>query len=316
MRRLRPAPPSRPAALPTTPRAAGASPHRAGPPAPAPRCSCRPSRPGRVARRSSDGVGGPGARVGAGPGVGRAQQVPGHGQRGPRPGRTRDRVTRALRPMRSRVRSMPCSTSCPGRPSASPVAHVPDPGLASSSTRGAGLTWPEAGFHRGGTHARARRLLRRSTHRRPDDRGPDRWRSLRPDRGRRLSGTAPVMRGSTRRNARTWSPSADYDAEAFREVHHPDAVSVFAVGEVAIGRDAIMEAFGPLLRGEGRQVELDRDHQVRPGMPHRRHRLPHPRSSGPGLSRHAINTVTYTFDRGRWLVISDQGTEVSAPTTG
>jgi DNA-binding HxlR family transcriptional regulator len=36
----------------------------------------------------------------------------------------------------------------------------------------------------------------------------------------------------------------------------------------------------------------------------------------PGLTRHAINTVTYTFERGRWLVISDQGTEVSAPTSG
>ena len=34
----------------------------------------------------------------------------------------------------------------------------------------------------------------------------------------------------------------DYDAEAFADVHHPDSTSVFAVGEVAIGRDAIMEA--------------------------------------------------------------------------
>ena len=40
----------------------------------------------------------------------------------------------------------------------------------------------------------------------------------------------------------------DYDAEAFREVHHPDATSVFAVGEVAIGRDAIMEAWLPTSR--------------------------------------------------------------------
>ncbi len=36
----------------------------------------------------------------------------------------------------------------------------------------------------------------------------------------------------------------------------------------------------------------------------------------PGFSRHAINTVTYTYERGRWLAISDQGTEVSPPTSG
>jgi len=34
----------------------------------------------------------------------------------------------------------------------------------------------------------------------------------------------------------------DYDAEAFRAVHHPDAVTVFASGAVRYGIDAIMTA--------------------------------------------------------------------------
>ena len=33
----------------------------------------------------------------------------------------------------------------------------------------------------------------------------------------------------------------------------------------------------------------------------------------PGFSRHAINTVTYTYEHGRFLVISDQGTRGGAP---
>ena len=36
-------------------------------------------------------------------------------------------------------------------------------------------------------------------------------------------------------------------------------------------------------------------------------------SDRPGFSRHAINTVTYTYEHGRFLVISDQGTEVAPP---
>jgi uncharacterized protein (TIGR02246 family) len=107
----------------------------------------------------------------------------------------------------------------------------------------------------------------------------------------------------------------DYDAEAFREVHHPDAVSVFAVGEVAIGRDAIMEALAPYFEAKIARwswTEVTRSVQgCRTAVIVYRTLV-----ERPGLSRHALNTVTYTFERGRWLVISDQGTEVSAPTSG
>jgi len=97
----------------------------------------------------------------------------------------------------------------------------------------------------------------------------------------------------------------DYDAEAFREVHHPNAVSVFAVGEVAIGRDAIMEALAPYFEAKVAKwswTEITRSVQgCRTGVIVYRTLV-----ERPGLSRHAINTVTYTFDRGRWLVISDR----------
>ena len=104
----------------------------------------------------------------------------------------------------------------------------------------------------------------------------------------------------------------DYDAESFREVHHPDAVSVFAVGEVAIGRDAIMEALASYFEAKEAHwswTEITRSVQgCSTGVIVYRTLI-----ERPGLTRHAINTVTYTFEHGRWLVISDQGTEVSAP---
>jgi uncharacterized protein (TIGR02246 family) len=104
----------------------------------------------------------------------------------------------------------------------------------------------------------------------------------------------------------------DYDAEAFRDVHHPDATSVFAVGLVAIGRDAIMEALAPYFEAQVATwswTEITRTVQgCRTGVIVYRTLI-----ERPGFSRHAINTVTYTYEHGRWLVISDQGTEVAAP---
>jgi hypothetical protein len=104
----------------------------------------------------------------------------------------------------------------------------------------------------------------------------------------------------------------DYDAEAFRDVHHPDATSVFAVGAVAIGRDAIMEALAPYFEAQTSKwswTEITRSVQgCRTGVIVYRTLI-----ERPGFSRHAINTVTYTYEHGRFLAISDQGTEVAAP---
>jgi hypothetical protein len=77
----------------------------------------------------------------------------------------------------------------------------------------------------------------------------------------------------------------------------PDAVSVFAVGEVAIGRDAIMEALAPYFEAKVARwswTEITRSVQgCRTGVIVYRTLV-----ERPGLSRHAVNTVTYTFDRG------------------
>jgi uncharacterized protein (TIGR02246 family) len=107
----------------------------------------------------------------------------------------------------------------------------------------------------------------------------------------------------------------DYDAEAFRDVHHPDATSVFAVGEVVIGRDAIMAALAPYFEAKVAKwswTEVTRTVRgCRTAVIVYRTVI-----ERPGLTRHALNTVTYTYEHGRWLVISDQGTAVDAATTG
>jgi uncharacterized protein (TIGR02246 family) len=104
----------------------------------------------------------------------------------------------------------------------------------------------------------------------------------------------------------------DYDAEAFADVHHPDATSVFAVGEVAIGRDAIMEALAGYFEAQTSHwswTEITRNVEgCRTGVIVYRTLI-----ERPGFARHAINTVTYTYEHGRFLAISDQGTEVAAP---
>ena len=91
---------------------------------------------------------------------------------------------------------------------------------------------------------------------------------------------------------------------------------MFAVGEVAIGRDAIMEALAPYFEAQTSTwswTEITRSVQgCRTGVIVYRTRDRAPRVQPP----HAINTVTYTVEHGRFLAISDQGTEVAAPTPG
>lgn len=101
----------------------------------------------------------------------------------------------------------------------------------------------------------------------------------------------------------------DYDADAFRDIHHPDAVSVFATGDVAVGREAIMDALAPYFEAKVARwswTEITRSVQGHTAVIVYRTLI-----ERPGLARHAVNSVTYMFERGRWWVISDQGTEVS-----
>ena len=86
-------------------------------------------------------------------------------------------------------------------------------------------------------------------------------------------------------------------------------LAVAAVGEVAMGRETVMEALAPYFEAKTARWSWTEVARSRAGLPHRGHHLPHPHRT-PRTDRHAINTVTYTFERGRWLVISDQGTAV------
>ncbi|RIQ13294.1 DUF4440 domain-containing protein [Jiangella rhizosphaerae] len=101
----------------------------------------------------------------------------------------------------------------------------------------------------------------------------------------------------------------DFDAEAWREGHHEDAVSVFASGHRFSGIDAIMAA--QKSHFENREAiwtwtEIDRhvygcktatiEYDATYELP------------SIGFKSRAITVVTYTFERGRWLSIYDQGT--------
>jgi hypothetical protein len=89
-------------------------------------------------------------------------------------------------------------------------------------------------------------------------------------------------------------------------------VSVFAVGVVAIGRDEIMEALDGYFQqriAKWSWTEVTRQvHGCKTAVIVYQTLI-----ERPGLTRHALNTVTYSFDDGRWLVVSDQGTAIEPP---
>lgn len=105
----------------------------------------------------------------------------------------------------------------------------------------------------------------------------------------------------------------DFDAETWRESHHEDAVSVFASGHRFAGIDAIMAA--QKSHFENREAiwtwtEIDRqvfgcktaviEYDATYELP------------SIGFKSRAITVVTYTFERGRWLSVYDQGTAFPA----
>ena len=103
---------------------------------------------------------------------------------------------------------------------------------------------------------------------------------------------------------------ASYDAEAFRAVHHPDAITIFASGATRTGIDAIMAALAPHF--ENREAiwtwtELHRfvDQACQTGfiLYDTTYAIP-----SQGFTQHALTAVTYVRHRGRWLSIADQGT--------
>ncbi len=101
----------------------------------------------------------------------------------------------------------------------------------------------------------------------------------------------------------------DFDAETFRAVHDPDAVSIFPSGFTAVGIDAIMTALSGHFTNRNavwswtelsRRVDGCRTAVIRYDATYD---IP-----STGFHQRAVTVVTYIFERGRWLGIYDQGT--------
>jgi len=101
----------------------------------------------------------------------------------------------------------------------------------------------------------------------------------------------------------------DYDAEAFRDGHHADAVTVFASGHVFIGIDAIMAALAGHFEDREAIWTWTETYRVVDGcksafiLYETTYAIP-----SAGFSQHALTGVTYTHQGDRWLSIADQGT--------
>lgn len=102
----------------------------------------------------------------------------------------------------------------------------------------------------------------------------------------------------------------DYDAETWRDLHHPRAESILASGQRFVGIDQIMAAMGGHF--EGREAifewtELSRfvDRTCHSGyvVYESRYRLP-----SAGFDQTTTTTVTFVRERGEWKVLIDQGT--------
>lgn len=101
----------------------------------------------------------------------------------------------------------------------------------------------------------------------------------------------------------------DYDAKAFKAIHHPDAVTVFASGTVRYGIDAVMAALASHFENREAIWAWTEIHRVVDGcksafiLYDTTYDIP-----SVGFHQHALTGVTYTYHRGRWLALADQGT--------
>lgn len=102
---------------------------------------------------------------------------------------------------------------------------------------------------------------------------------------------------------------ANFDAETFRAVHHPDAVTIFASGHRFEGIDAVMAALSSHFENKNATWTWDEVYRVVEGcrtgyiLYETWYEIP-----SIGFSQHALTSVTYTRLRGEWLAVADQGT--------
>lgn len=106
---------------------------------------------------------------------------------------------------------------------------------------------------------------------------------------------------------------ASYDADAFRRVHHPDAVAIYPSGRVVRGIDSIVDALAEhFSRREAvytwrelhRFVDACRSAFV---LYETAYEIP-----SSGYHQRALTGVSYTHEGGRWLAIADQGSLIRA----
>ena len=101
----------------------------------------------------------------------------------------------------------------------------------------------------------------------------------------------------------------DYDAKAFRAIHHPDAVTVFASGAVRYGIDAIMTALASHFENREAVWAWTEIYRVVDGC--KTAFILYDTTydiESVGFHQHALTGVTYTYHRGKWLGLADQGT--------
>jgi hypothetical protein len=110
---------------------------------------------------------------------------------------------------------------------------------------------------------------------------------------------------------------ARYDAEAFRRVHHPEAIAIFPSGRVARGIDSILDALAHhFARREAvytwrelhRFVDACRSAFV---LYETAYQIP-----STGYRQRALTGVTYVHEGGRWLAIADLGSVVDSAQPG
>ncbi len=132
------------------------------------------------------------------------------------------------------------------------------------------------------------------------------------DNTNRAAGCARKFEAAQRQDMESFR---DFDAETFRAVHDPDAISIFPSGFTAVGIDDIMDALSGHFTDRNavwswtelsRRVEGCRTAVIRYDATYD---IP-----SAGYHQRAITVVTYIYKRGRWLGIMDQGTMLELET--
>lgn len=106
----------------------------------------------------------------------------------------------------------------------------------------------------------------------------------------------------------------DYDAETFREIHHPDAVTIFASGHAFYGIDAIMNALASHFANREAIWAWSEVYRVVNGCK-TAYILYDATYTIPSIGYHqrTLTGVTYTYTRNKWLAVADQGTYLEPP---